>query len=252
MVHDLSESGKQVAQAERERAWSEMARQVAHEIKNPLTPMKLQIQRLIRLKSKNDPTWETKFDDISGVILDSIDVLTDTANEFSTFAKLYSEEMVPIDLDTMASDQISMFDDKDNITFQYFGLKDTWVKGPKPQMVRVFVNLLTNAVQAIENQQEEDAQSGAEPRHGQIILSLRNSSRDGFYDIVFEDNGPGIKDENRSRLFTPNFTTKSSGTGLGLAICKNILERCGGEIFYNQSFTLKGACFTVRYPKKLV
>ena len=249
MVHDLYESSKQVAQAERERAWSEMARQVAHEIKNPLTPMKLQIQRLIRLKGKNDPTWETKFDDISRLVLDSIDVLTDTANEFSTFAKLYTEEMVPINLDSMASDQISMFDDKENITFQYFGLSDAWVNGPKPQLIRVFVNLLTNAVQAIENQQTEDREAGSEPSHGQIILSVRNSSKEGFYDIVVEDNGPGIKDENRSRLFTPNFTTKSSGTGLGLAICKNILERCGGEIFYSRSFTLQGACFTVRFPK---
>lgn len=137
MVHDLYESSKQVAQAERERAWSEMARQVAHEIKNPLTPMKLQIQRLIRLKSKNDPSWENKFEDISRLILDSIEVLTDTANEFSTFAKLYSEEMVPIDLDKMASDQVSMFDDKDNITFQYYGLKDAMVMGPKPQLIRV-------------------------------------------------------------------------------------------------------------------
>lgn len=251
MVHDLYESSKQVAQAERERAWSEMARQVAHEIKNPLTPMKLQIQRLIRLKSKNDPSWEAKFEDISRLILDSIEVLTDTANEFSTFAKLYSEEMVPIDLDKMASDQVSMFDDKDNITFQYYGLKDAMVMGPKPQLIRVFVNLLTNAVQAIENQQTADKEDGKEPAHGQIVLSLRNSTKDGFYDIVIEDNGPGIKDENRNRLFTPNFTTKSSGTGLGLAICKNILERCGGEIFYGRSFVLKGACFTVRYPKNM-
>ena len=251
MVHDLSESSKQVAQVERERAWSEMARQVAHEIKNPLTPMKLQIQRLIRLKSKNDPSWETKFDDISRLVLDSIEVLTDTANEFSTFAKLYTEEMVPIDLDRMASDQISMFDDKDNITFQYFGLKDALVMGPKPQLIRVFVNLLTNAVQAIENQQTEDMEAGREPKHGQIILSVRNSSKEGFYDIVVEDNGPGIKDENRNRLFTPNFTTKSSGTGLGLAICRNILERCGGEISYSRSFSIQGACFTVRFPKNI-
>ncbi|MGM9738528.1 MAG: sensor histidine kinase [Candidatus Cryptobacteroides sp.] len=249
MVHDLSESGKQVAQAERERAWSEMARQVAHEIKNPLTPIKLQIQRLIRMKNNNNPNWEAKFDDISRVILDSIDVLTDTANEFSTFAKLYTEELVQIDLDALASDQISMFDDKDNISFEYYGLKGACVMGPKPQLTRVFVNLLTNAVQAIENQQEEDRNAGLEPVHGQIVLSLRNSTKDSFYDIVFEDNGPGIKDENRSRLFTPNFTTKSSGTGLGLAICKNILERCGGEIAYSSSFALKGACFTVRYPK---
>ena len=98
MVHDLYESGKQVAQAERERAWSEMARQVAHEIKNPLTPMKLKIQGLIRMRQNNDPKWITRFDDAARVVLDSIDVLTDTANEFSTFAKLYSEEMVEIDL----------------------------------------------------------------------------------------------------------------------------------------------------------
>ena len=74
-------------------------------------------------------------------------------------------------------------------------------------------------------------------------------SSGGFYDIVFEDNGPGVSDENRSRLFTPNFTTKSNGTGLGLSICRNIVEKCNGEIFYSKSFTLKGACFTVRYPR---
>jgi len=249
MVHDLSESSKQVAAAERNKAWSEMARQVAHEIKNPLTPIKLQIQRIIRLKQRNDPDWETKFDSIVPVIMDSIDGLTDTANEFSTFAKLYSEEPVEIDLDTLARDQIVLFDEKDNITFQYFGLQGARIKGPKPQLTRVFVNLLTNAVQAIENQQKEMADKGLEPEQGMILLSLRNSSREGFYDVVFEDNGPGVKDEDRSRLFTPNFTTKSSGTGLGLAICKNILELCGGEIQYSKSFSLQGACFTVRIPK---
>ena len=245
MVHDLYESGKQVAQAERERAWSEMARQVAHEIKNPLTPMKLKIQGLIRMKHNNDPKWEARFEDAARVVLDSIDVLTDTANEFSTFAKLYSEEMVEIDLDALASDQISMFDNREDIKFEYYGLKGAMVMGPKPQLTRVFVNLLTNAVQAL----EASMQDAKEPFRGRIVLSLRNSSKDGFYDIVVEDNGPGIKDADRVRLFTPNFTTKSSGTGLGLAICKNIIERCGGEIFYSKSFALQGACFTVRYPK---
>ena len=249
MVHDLYESGKQVAQAERERAWSEMARQVAHEIKNPLTPMKLEIQRLIRMKRNNDPKFELRFEDAARVILDSIDVLTDTANEFSTFAKLYSEEMVDIDLDAMASDQISMFDNRDDIRFEYYGLKGAVVRGPKPQLTRVFVNLLTNAVQALDSRTADAGDNENEPFRGHIVLSLRNSSKDGFYDIVVEDNGPGIKDENRARLFTPNFTTKSSGTGLGLAICKNIIERCGGEIFYSRSFALGGACFTVRYPK---
>ena len=247
MVHDLSESSKQAAQVERDKAWSEMARQVAHEIKNPLTPIKLQIQRLIRLKSRGDEAWAEKFDQIAPVILDSIDGLTDTANEFSTFAKLYSETPVVIDIDRLISDQVALFDQKENIVFQYIGMQGALVKGPKPQLTRVFVNLLTNAVQAVENQQRESAGAA---KQGRIHVSLRNSSsRSDCYDIVVEDNGPGVEDENRARLFTPNFTTKSGGTGLGLAICKNILERCGGEIAYSSSFSLGGACFTVRFPK---
>lgn len=237
MVHDLSESSRQLARAERDKAWSEMARQVAHEIKNPLTPIKLQIQRLIMLRSRGDASWGERFDSMAPVILESIDTLTDTANEFSTFAKLYSEEPVTIELDRLISEQIALFDGRKGIEFQYMGLQGAVIEGPKPQITRVFVNLITNAVQAVENQ--EDAK---------VYVSLRKSTREGFYDVVVEDNGPGVKDENRARLFTPNFTTKSSGTGLGLAICKNILERCGGEIFYSRSFTLGGACFTVRLP----
>ena len=249
MVHDLSESSKQAAQVERDKAWSEMARQVAHEIKNPLTPIKLQIQRIIRLKSRGDATWGEKFEQMAPVILESIDGLTDTANEFSTFAKLYSEEPVEIDLDRLIADEVALFDRKEDIEFQYFGLQGARVKGPKPQLTRVFVNLLTNAVQAIENRQREEGEGGV-PMRGRIMVSLRNSStREDCFDIVVEDNGPGVRDENRARLFTPNFTTKSGGTGLGLAICKNILERCGGEISYSRSFALGGASFTVRFPK---
>lgn len=248
MVHGLAESSKQSAEIERDKAWSQMARQVAHEIKNPLTPIRLQIQRIIRLKEKHAPDWEQKFDSIAPVILESIEVLTDTANEFSTFAKLYTEDSVEINLDEMASGQIALFSDKDNVTFQYFGLRDAVISGPKPQLTRVFVNLLTNSVQAIENMQKDSREKGEEPVHGYVTLSIRKSMKDGFYDIVVEDNGPGVKDEDRVHLFTPNFTTKTSGSGLGLAICKNILERCGGEISYSKSFALGGACFTVRYP----
>lgn len=249
MVHDLTESTKKLTLAERDKAWSEMARQVAHEIKNPLTPIKLQIQRIIRLRQKNDPAWQDKFDTIVPIIMESIEELTDTANEFSTFAKLYSEEPVLINIDELAASQVALFDEKENIRIQYIGLQGAKVMGPKPQITRVFVNLLANAVQAIENQQKEDAENGKEPKKGYILLSVRNSTKDGFYDVVVEDNGPGVKDENRNRLFTPNFTTKSSGTGLGLAICKNIIERSGGEIFYSKSFALQGACFTFRIPK---
>lgn len=249
MVNDLAESTKQLAQAERDKAWSSMARQVAHEIKNPLTPMKLQLQRLIRLKQRNAPGWEDKFDEAAGIILDHIDILTDTANEFSIIAKLGDEAYTEINLDKLLQEEIVMFDNKDNITFIFYGLPDVVVMGPKPQLTRVFVNLITNAVQAIEIRQQEAAEAGLGVPQGQINISLRHSIRDGFYDVVVEDNGPGVPPENQSRLFTPNFTTKSAGTGLGLAICRSIVERCGGEISYSKSFSLEGACFTVSYPK---
>ena len=249
MVHDILASTKQLAQAERDKAWSEMARQVAHEIKNPLTPIKLEIQRLIRLKQRNDQSWSEKFDRVSAVVLEHIDILTDTANEFSTFAKLYSEEPVLMDLDKTMRDQLAIFDNKENISISYMGLENACVLAPKPQLIRVFVNLITNAVQAIEIQQKEDRENGKEVTGGTIGIFIRNSMKDGYYDIVFEDNGPGVKDENLGKLFTPNFTTKSSGTGLGLAICRNIVEKCNGTITYQRSFVMKGACFTVRLPK---
>ncbi len=249
MVGDLTRSTKQLAQAERDKAWSAMARQVAHEIKNPLTPMKLQIQRLIRLKQKNAPDWEEKFDEVSSVVLDHIDILTETANEFSTFAKLYSEEATEIDLDALIKRELSMFDNREGISFSYLGLEGATVMGPKPQLTRVVVNLLTNAVQAVESRRQEEAEEGLEPEEGRILVQLRNSQEEGYYDIVVSDNGRGVAEENRSKLFTPNFTTKSSGTGLGLAISRSILEKCNATIEYSTSFELGGACFTIRYPK---
>ncbi len=249
MVKDLSESTRKLAQAERDKAWSQMARQVAHEIKNPLTPIKLQIQRLIRLKQNGNPAWEKRFDEVSDIVLEHIDILTETANEFSTFAKLYSEEPVLVDLDKIIKDQITIFDNKDNIRFLYMGMENAYAMAPKPQLIRVFVNLITNAVQAVEMKQNEAKESGEEPAVGRIVISLRNSTKDGYYDIVFDDSGSGVSEENQGRLFTPNFTTKSSGTGLGLAICRNIIEKCDGEIRYQRSFALGGASFIVTIPK---
>ena len=249
MVHDLSDSTRQLAQAERDKAWSQMARQVAHEIKNPLTPIKLQLQRLIRMKENNNPKWEERFDEVSAIVLEHIDILTETANEFSTFAKLYSEDPVLIDLDKTLKDQLVIFDNKDNVNISYMGLEGAFVMAPKPQLIRVFVNLITNAVQAVEIQQKEAEDKGEEAKPGKVLICLRNSVRDGYYDIVVDDNGPGVSEENQDRLFTPNFTTKSSGTGLGLAICRNIIEKCDGEIGYQKSFVLGGASFIVTLPK---
>lgn len=249
MVKELSDSSIRLAQAERDKAWSQMARQVAHEIKNPLTPIKLEIQRLIRLKSNGNPKWEEKFDKVSAVILEHIDILTDTANEFSTFAKLYSEEPVLLDLDKTLKDQLLIFDNKENINIQYIGLEEALVMAPRPQLIRVFVNLITNAIQAVEISQKEAVERGEEPAEGLVVICLRNSIKDGYYDIVVDDSGSGVSEENLDKLFTPNFTTKSGGTGLGLAICRNIIEKCDGEISYRKSFGLGGASFTVTLPK---
>lgn len=249
MVHDLSDSTRQLAQAERDKAWSQMARQVAHEIKNPLTPIKLQIQRLIRMKQNGNPAWEERFDEVSAVVLEHIDILTETANEFSTFAKLYSEEPVLIDLDKTIQDQILIFDNKDKVRISYIGMENALVMAPKPQLIRVFVNLITNAVQAVEMHQKDMEERGEQPLDGRVLICLRNSLKDGYYDVVVDDNGSGVSDENLGKLFTPNFTTKSSGSGLGLAICRSIIEKCEGEISYQRSFALGGASFTVTLPK---
>ena len=250
MVKDLSDSTRKLAQSERDYAWSQMARQVAHEIKNPLTPIKLELQRLIRLKQKNNPAWEEKFDKVAAVILEHIDILADTANEFSTFAKLYSEKPTLLDLDKVLKDQLMIFDNKENIRISYVGMEEALVLAPKPQLIRVFVNLITNAIQAVEIMQKEIEEEGGGAFEGKVMIFLRKSTRKGYYDVVIDDNGSGVKEENLSKLFTPNFTTKSGGTGLGLAICRNIIEKCNGEISYQKSFVLGGASFTVTIPMK--
>jgi signal transduction histidine kinase len=119
---------------------------------------------------------------------------------------------------------------------------------PKPQLIRVFVNLITNAIQAVDIKRKECETEGLE-YNAKVLISLRHSTLDGHYDVVVEDNGPGVKEENLSKLFTPNFTTKSGGTGLGLAICRSIIVKCNGEISYSKSFSLSGASFTVTLPK---
>ncbi|MCQ2158330.1 MAG: HAMP domain-containing histidine kinase [Bacteroidales bacterium] len=235
MVSELSASSKALAQAERDKAWSGMARQVAHEIKNPLTPMKLQIQRIIRLKSQNDPSWQDKFDDMAGILLEHIEVLTQTANEFSTFAKLYTEEPVRFDLGKMVRDEIALFSSVPGVEMEYDGPEAIEVSGPKPQMTRVVFNILNNAVQA--------CSAGGEGKV-RVTLAVCGDS----LSMAFEDNGPGVSDGNVEKLFTPNFTTKSGGTGLGLAITRSVLESCGASIRYRHSDSLGGACFEITYP----
>ncbi len=234
MVDDLEESTQRLAQTEREQAWSEMARQIAHEIKNPLTPMRLSIQHLIRLKQRGVDGWEEKFEDVANSILEQIDILSNTASEFSSFAKFYYEENTAIDLAELINDQRVFFDTRDNIRISYgYCHPECFVFARKGQIIRVLVNLVSNAIQALE-------EGG-----GYIRITLSEDA--GNYTVSIDDNGPGVKPEDEGKLFKPNFTTKSSGTGLGLAICRNIIEQSGGKISYTRS-TLGGACFSFSLP----
>lgn len=243
MLRALKESSSQLAKAERDNAWSDMARQAAHEIKNSLTPMKLKIQKLIRLKNNNDESWIQQFEENSKVILEHIDILADTASGFSAIAKLSVEEAKLVNLDKILSEQVLIFDNKENIKITYIGLNDCYVNVPQSQMIRVFINLITNAIQAIEIRQKNSSEEGL------IYVSLRNSNKDGYIDVAVEDNGTGVPEDCQAKLFTPNFTTKTSGTGLGLSICRSIIESCSGTIVYSKSFALGGACFKVSLPK---
>ncbi len=237
MVDDLERSSRQLAESEREQAWREMARQIAHEIKNPLTPMRLSIQHLRRMQQQNVPDWDQRFVAVSNSLLEQIDILSDTAAEFSNFAKFYNEEISLVDLCALLQDQTHLFNNRDNVTVTYeSSVKAACVQARRSQITRVFVNLISNAIQAVE---------GGEG--GQVRVTL--SPEENHYRIQVEDDGAGVSEENLNKLFKPNFTTKTGGTGLGLAICKNIVEQSNGSIHYERSQKMGGANFYLLLPK---
>lgn len=237
MVDDLEESTKRLAQTEREQAWKEMARQIAHEIKNPLTPMRLSIQHMMRLKKQNVAGWEDRFEELSRSLLEQIDILSETASEFSQFSRFYSEEESVENLDELLSEQVVLFGGRDDVSVTYrCNVEKPLVRVRKKQIIRAFVNLISNAVQAVELSA------------GGVVRISVDQYPEGGYSIAVEDNGPGVSHENRSKLFKPNFTTKSSGTGLGLAITRSIVEQSEGHIFYRTS-ELGGAAFVIVLPE---
>ena len=238
MVDDLEESKKRLAQSEREQAWKEMARQIAHEIKNPLTPMRLSIQYLMRMKDSGAPGWEDKLDKISKSLLEQIDTLSETASAFSSYSRFFSEAVSNVNLDELIREQAVLFDNRQDISLEYIcNAENPVVEVRRSQFSRVLVNLMTNSVQAIDS-------AGAGGGRIKIMLSQEDAPRKA-YKITVEDSGPGVSEENVGRLFTPNFTTKSSGTGLGLAISASIVQQSCGSISYSRSELLGGACFTI-------
>ena len=224
MVDQMEESTRKLAQAEREGAWRTMARQVAHEINNTLTPMKLSIQQLQRIKGTE--RFDERFDKASAILLDQFDDLGRIASSFSDFAKMPEVHPSVVDIaDKLYQSVVLMRANAGNIPIRYVGQQQgVMAYADAEQVQHVFTNVLKNAIQALED-----------VPNGDIIVILKSHKDE--VEISISDNGPGIAEEQQSKIFMPNFTTKSTGAGLGLAIAKNIVEGSEGRISFESSDT---------------
>jgi signal transduction histidine kinase len=232
MIEELHKSAMLLAKSERESAWREMAKQVAHEIKNPLTPMKLSIQHLQRIWKNKDENMDEKIQQLTQTIVEQIEALSVIASEFASFAKMPVTVNEKINLKTILENAIALFRDSTDAEISFHTVQDeAFIYADKEQMLRVCNNLLKNALQAI-----------PENKHGKIDVSLEK--KDNAFLFKVKDNGIGISEEQISKIFTPNFTTKSGGMGLGLAMVKSIVETFGGKIWFETSRG-KGTTFFV-------
>lgn len=236
MIVELEKSAELLAKSERESAWREMAKQVAHEIKNPLTPMKLSIQHLQMALKQNRPDIKELTESISARLIEQIDSLTHIASEFSNFAKMPVAELKKVNLNDVIDSTAALFHNLQHVEIEtHLPNGDHFIKADKNQMIGVFNNLLKNATQAI----QEDKQGH---------IKVRLIDKEDVYRVEIEDNGVGISEEKGQHIFEPNFTTKSSGTGLGLAISKNIIEKSGGNIWFESELS-EGSIFFIVLPK---
>ncbi|MEM7483947.1 MAG: ATP-binding protein [Bacteroidota bacterium] len=234
MIDELEESAAMLARSEREQAWREMAKQVAHEIKNPLTPLRLTVQSFERKFDPNDPKAENKVREFSKTLIQQIDTMSNIASAFSNFAKMPAQQnetlnvvkIVKLALDIFNEDYIHFITDENEII----------AKLDRTQLIRVVTNLVKNAIQAV-----PDVDS---PR---ILVTV--ASEGGLVKISVADNGIGIADEFKEKIFEPKFTSKTSGMGLGLGMVKNIVENYNGTIRFTSQVN-KGTVFTVKFPKE--
>ena len=237
MIDKLEESAELLAQTERESAWRDMARQVAHDIKNPLTPMKLSIQYLQQSwQNYSGEDLKNFINKIASTIIEQIDTITFITNEFSNFAKTPQIKKEEVDVKAHLDKIISLFENEDNITIKKNYLCDKPVICfDKHYFNRVMSNIIKNAVQSI-------------PRSRKGIIEITVKEKDSNTILIaVKDNGIGIDEEIRKKIFYPNFTTKASGTGLGLAIAKNLIESTGGKIYFDTSE--EGTTFYVEFEE---
>ena len=235
MILKLEESAGLLAKSEREGAWQEMAKQVAHEIKNPLTPMKLNLQYLQKVVNEGGEDFSGKFKKVSASMIEQIDTLAHIANEFSNFAKMPKVNLVKVNLTEVIKSTLELFrNEQTHITFSS-QLDSPMVLSDKNQCLRVFNNLIKNAVQSIPENREGKIEIEVGLRNEMVLVSVK-------------DNGSGIPDEMKEKIFVPNFTTKSTGTGLGLAMVKNIINASGGSIWF-ESNEHTGTVFYLTFRK---
>ncbi len=237
MLQKLSESVDALAKSEREGAWQEMARQVAHEIKNPLTPMKLSIQYLDRAIASDAPNVVELSQKVTKTLIDQMDQLSKIAGDFSQFANISNTNPVEMDVKESLRSVGNLYrtDESLDLTLEIPDEK-TIIVADQMQINRVLTNLIKNAIEASSNNQKK-------------VIHIKQIIEDGHTIISVRDFGAGISDEMKDKIFVPNFTTKSSGTGLGLAICKGICERAGGSIYFESEIGF-GTTFFVRFPLK--
>ncbi|WP_242203422.1 sensor histidine kinase [Aestuariivivens insulae] len=233
MIDELEESAVKLATSEREQAWREMAKQVAHEIKNPLTPMRLTVQNFQRKFDPQDPDIVTKVDEYSKTLIQQIDTMSSIASAFSTFAKMPAQQNETLNVVKIVKLALDIFNE-DYIIFTS-NTEEIIAKFDRTQLIRVVTNLVKNATQAISKDEAP-----------QIIVHVSELNNNVI--ITVADNGSGVSEENKGKVFEPKFTTKSSGMGLGLAMVKNIVETYNGTVSF-ESEKDKGTVFKVTFPK---
>lgn len=233
MIDQLEESAVKLAKSEREQAWREMAKQVAHEIKNPLTPMRLSVQSFERKFNPEDENIREKLAEYSKTLIQQIDVMSSIASAFSDFAKMPSQKKEKIEIISVVKLALDIFNE-DFISYSPKE-KELFANLDKTQLIRIVTNLVKNALQASENQEY--------PSVDVAVLSEKNNVK-----IIVSDNGKGIPNNLKGFVFDPKFTTKSSGMGLGLGIIKNIIEAYDGSISFTSEEGI-GTVFTVILPK---
>lgn len=235
-IEELALKAEQLAQSERESAWREMAKQVAHEIKNPLTPMKLGLQHFEHVYDPENPMPKEKLQKVIKSVVEQIDGLSRIANEFSNFAKMPNPNASDVELLSLIESVVQLFgqDDSEKVVL-HKSMSEIVLKADKDMLIRIFNNLIKNGIQAIHSIEG-----------GKVEIFL--SETEDIIEIEVRDNGKGIPDDQMQNIFVPYFTTKSAGTGLGLAMVKQMVELHHGAIHFT-SEERKGTSFFVELPK---